>query len=554
MNKNKILTPALALAGLILFASCGGSSPASSSLLSNATSSSASTSLTSSPFSSASVLPLGVSQGNDAQATRLHNHPSLSVLQAGVLNSIGKRKILVVPITFQNCASFTSGDIAAITKAYNGSAEETGWQSLKSYYETSSYGQLDIESTIASPYVVPLDDYNRTTAADTASDLSFEGQIYRKKYSVESLADDVVKKLAENYTLSDYDQDQDGLLDGLEMVYIGGREWNGDSSDPTEVWWNFTSIAHPSNEGSTPLAGIFFWSQLSQLENGYYSPDIDAHTLVHESGHMLGLNDYYCYDTNDDGRALENPAGFVDMMDCNIADQNAYSKYALGWVNPKYVNGQSADFSLTLSSFADTGDCLLFRNTTNDPWNQTPYDEYLLLQYFTPSGDNEQDSVKGYPEWKNSGVGGAYKKPGLQLFHVDARTAINADTPTQIAYSDKLRDDSFIVADNTPSYSLDVAKTKASGTSTYNSSNRLLEAIPATGIDYFGGSSYEHFGDQAVLFGLPEYGCGGTTFSMASMKNLFPNGTLFNDGSEPGYAFTITAQTDKNITLHFYQA
>jgi hypothetical protein len=83
-----------------------------------------------------------------------------------------------------------------------------------------------------------------------------------------------------------------------------------------------------------------------------------------------------------------------------------------------------------------------------------------------------------------------------------------------------------------------------------------LEAISATGVDYFNSAkaSYGHFADQNILFGLSTYGCGGTTFTMNKMKALFPNGTLFNDGSSLGYSFTVTAQTDSTITLHFTQA
>jgi len=76
------------------------------------------------------------------------------------------------------------------------------------------------------------------------------------------------------------------------------------------------------------------------ISNGYYSPNIDAHMLVHETGHMLGLEDYYSYS------GLENPCGGVDMMDLNVGDHDAYSKMVLGWVNPYVVDGSHQTFPL----------------------------------------------------------------------------------------------------------------------------------------------------------------------------------------------------------------
>ena len=536
--------------------SVASSSVASSSAASSSASSSAASSASSANSSSASLTSSSekaYDQVADAEKYDFNNYKNLACMGSASLNSIGTKKVLVVPVTFKNRTTFTSAQLAKIEKAYNGAATDTGWQSLKSYYQTTSYGKLTIESVVTDPYIVPMNDYETNkTIADTAKDTSFEGMVYNKKYSTEQLADDIIASLGTKYNLADFDLDNDGLIDGVEMVYIGGRDWVNGNDDPTAVWWNFTYVSNQVNyEPNTHIAGAYFWSQLSQLENGYYTTDIDTHTLVHETGHMLGLDDYYTYDYSGNVSS-ENPCGMVDMMDFNIGDHNAFSKSVLGWVSPKYVTGKVDTFDLTLNSFADTGDCLILRNTSSDPWNGTPYDEYLMLQYYTPTKLNEQDSVMGYPELSGVGVGGCYKKAGLQVFHVDARLAnIYTSDLSTLAYSDSLSPNLFFAASNTGSSSLNVKKTRETGTKTYNSPYRLIEAVPATGIDYFGSTDYSHLGNQKVLFGDSLYGCGGTSFSMEKMKSLFPNGTLFNDGSTLDYNFTVTKQTSSNITLHF---
>jgi M6 family metalloprotease-like protein len=456
------------------------------------------------------------------------SYPNLSTLEFAPLNAIGTRKILVIPVYFTGNATFSASELSVINKAYNGASSDTGWESLSSYYSKSSYGKLSIQATVTEPYCYSMTDTELTAKSKAA------GDNYAKL--TDALAVSALSSFASTYNLSDYDENSDGYVDGLELVY---KTTQPDLQEGGQnIWWNFTSVG-PENQTASENAGIYFWSEFSRLADGYYDPDIDCHTLVHESGHMMGLDDYYSYD-EDTGA----PTGCADMMDCNVGDHNAYSKMLLGWTTPRYIDGKEEDFTITLNSFTDTGDCVLLRNTATDPWNGTPYDEYLILQYYTPTGVNEADS-QGYPEWK----AGPYAKAGLQVFHVDSR--IVTQSGSHYVYTDTPTDDAYLVSSNTPSYSIDVAKTTTS-TTVVNSPYRKLQAIPASGKNIFGTTSYfDHFGEQDVLFGTSAYGAGSSYFSSYAMKSLFPNGTQFNDGSSLDYCFSVTSQSDSDITLRF---
>jgi M6 family metalloprotease-like protein len=468
----------------------------------------------------------------------LANHPNLSALRNAPLKSTGTRKILVVPVYFANGSGFSDEDISLISKAYNGSSSDTGWQSLSGYYKTSSYGALDIGATVTSPF-----QYEKTdTAFETLA--ATYGASYDQ--ATNSLAEAIVSSLRETYAFGDYDQDQDGYLDGLEMVYKTTR--NDAQEGGADIWWNYTSF-DVNGQASAPIkTGIYFWSEFSRLSNGYYSPDIDCHTLIHESGHMMGLNDYYSYDD-----ATGAPAGMCDMMDFNIGDHNAYSKMVLGWIAPKVIDGTLDDFTLSLQSFTDTSDCVLLRNMTTDPWNGTPYDEYLMLQYFTPTGLNYSDSVYGYPEWSRIGKGGLYKRPGLQVFHVDSRLL---DT-NYIQYSDRVYSASYIAASNTPSSSVNVDESAKKNDWVFNSPFKQIKAIPATGIDSYcvsGTSYYSYLGAQTTLFGTASFAAGSSFYSNYAMKGLYTNLTRFNDGSSLNWNFSVVGQASDSITLHFVEA
>jgi M6 family metalloprotease-like protein len=507
-----------------------------------------------------------------------NGYSTLDGLSSGTMNSIGTVKLLVVPIYFRATSSTsssgtdttnkpTSEELSIINKAYFGEKSDTGWESLKSYYSTSSYGKITISGTVSSPLCV------NATAAEFAS---AAGDNYAS-YTA-SLAQNAVTTLANSTDSSvkidpsDYDNNGDGYVDGVELIYFTDQKLaNAGGSD---LWWAYTSTTSKSANTTTPVAKRYFWSPYSMLADGYYTPDIDTHTLVHETGHMLGLNDYYSYDKtkNSEGKSVysEGPAGMVDMMDFNIGDHDAYSKMILGWVKPKVIDGSSSDFNLTLSSFTDSGDCVILRDTKTDKWNGTPYDEYLLLQYYTPTGLNEQDSA-GYKEWSKYGTGGCYKTAGLQVFHIDSRlyeqygsyntqtgNAITAnykytDTPIKTADISDTTKGTYamtgIAADNTGSNSIEIND----GVVETSSANRLISALPADETNKFKTTDYEsHLGEMSTLFGAGS-SYGGDYYSQYAMGSLYPNGNTFNDGSSLNWNFQVVSNDSTSCTIHFVE-
>jgi M6 family metalloprotease-like protein len=479
--------------------------------------------------------PVAASEGhgyktvNNLADYRLEKLPGYACLGPTPLKSVGSQKILVIPITFKGNSAFTSDELSIINKAYNGEASETGWQSLHSFYATSSYNKFDLSATISTPFEYSQTDSDFETAANALGDNYFN--------AVNTIAEAAIASLEKSsFNFAPFDSDSNGYIDGLELVYKTTK--NNTKHGGAKVWWNFTTV--DSNSQSTASkASYYFWSEYSALTNGYYTPDIDGHVLIHESGHMLGLWDYYSYDKN------ECPAGGSDMMDHNIGDHNAYSKMLLGWCNPKIIDGSASDFTLDLAPFEENGEAILLRNTTTDPFNGTPYDEYLLLQYYTPTLLNLKDA-SGYQEWWPHGT---YSQAGLQVFHVDSRVC-QANT-SGYAYTDNPSSGTSIAANNTGSYSLNVEQSTRK-TPVYKSPYRLLEALPASGNDIFKtAEGIQQMGSNAVLFGESTTEAGGSFYSNYRMRNLFPNGLLFNDGSSLNYSFSVQAETSDKISLHF---
>lgn len=499
----------------------------------------------------------------ERQKYALQNVINAGALGKGKMPSFGEVHLLVIPLTFSDGPSFNENELQAIEKGCFGEKSETGWESLSSYYETSSYGRLRISGVVTESYRSTYTEAGIQKAYNANPSIS--GKVVQE--AVES-----VFNTHKDWDRTLYDSDKDGYLDGIEIIYKSSRNYYSGNGMGSAIWWNFTSCYTYSEEDvSKPQTRRYLWSNISQLMNGYYSTNIDTHTLVHETGHMLGLNDFYDYNR------ASYPMGGADMMELNIGDHSAYSKYLLGWVNPMVIDGKLNDFEITLNSFSSSGDCILLRDTAFDPWNGTPYDEYLMLSYYTPTGLNEQDS-QGYPEWKLAsgyGTGGTYSYRGLQITHVDERLFNKVGstydklteelTREKYNYTDdvlntlEVDSNNKIVSDyayqatsNTNAYSIEVKNHRLVNKSSFKETT----LIPASG----DGSLFQtttrsktckNLGSSDVLMGLEEYGCQNNGFSMSKMESCFPLKNTFNDGSELEYNFFVSYQSDDKITIRF---
>ena len=126
----------------------------------------------------------------------------------------------------------------------------------------------------------------------------------------------------------------------------------------------------------------------------------------------MGLEDYYVASQHE-GEQNYGPMGAVDMMDFNITDHNAWSKFAYGWIKP-YVVDDSCE--ITLKSSCRSGEAIIL--PTSNSFNNSAFDEFIMMEYYTPDLLNYQDSFVGYP---NSPRG--FTENGVRIYHVDARLA-----------------------------------------------------------------------------------------------------------------------------------
>ena len=348
----------------------------------------------------------------------LVNH---SVYTIDNMPSSGNIKILVIPVWFSNSKDHIAGglfsksqdqvreDIATafFDRDASGNEKLASWKSVKRYYEEASFGKLHIDGAVTGWYSI-----NKR-----ANEIS-------NNASTVSLVKNAVAWAKQQYTSvdwSEYDADNDGYLDCVSVIYgyhnSNYKEGFGGYTRPSrsnDNLWAYTYWVQDSRLKSktNPGPNTFLWASYDFMYKEYGAganteeDKVDAHTFIHEMGHCMGLEDYYDYNTNNSSCK----AGGFSMQDCNVGGHDPYSRMVFGWVTP-YV--PTNDCTITLEPFENSGDCIVL----SPSFAKSPFDEYIILEYYIPGGLNAFDSgaawSKGYPTGSETA--------GIRVWHVDSR-------------------------------------------------------------------------------------------------------------------------------------
>lgn len=321
----------------------------------------------------------------------------------------GEKKLLVIPISFadSNMPSLTDKH-TYIENAFFGETKRTSYDSVAGYYNKTSYGQLKITGEVA-PWF-RLD----SLKADDWQSISTD----HKKVSTTLVCKAVdwlkEKNLIEN--IDQYDTDGDGYLDAVFAIY--DHPFNEDGSTST-LFWAYVFYTRPGEfdlNKVAPYVNAYAWSSVDKIKGkGNLA---NTNYLIHEVGHLFGLSDYYNIYASDVGDTFHyGPTGCFDMMDYNIGDHCSFSKYLLNWTSPLVVK-KNIQGIVTLPSFQSSGQYLLIPSSN---YNNSPYGEYLLVEYFTPEGLNKFSG--SYTYTAKGGKTGTFTYPqhhGVRIYHIDA--------------------------------------------------------------------------------------------------------------------------------------
>ncbi|MBS4013813.1 MAG: M6 family metalloprotease domain-containing protein [Bacteroidetes bacterium] len=224
--------------------------------------------------------------------------------------------------------------------------------SVKDYYLENSYGQLTLTTDVFGPYTASQ---NMANYASDARPLVTQG----------------VQAANAAANFADYDNDGDGWVDGVYMIFAGyGQEAGGGSGT---IWSHAWSISPIQLDGKW----ISRYACSPELRSNSGSNITRIGVIGHEFGHVLGAPDYY--DTNYETGGQFTGTGQWDMMaggswnngGATPAHHNGFTKvYFYNWASPTILNSAA---TITLKNVAEFSDSFYRYNTATSG-------EYFFLE------------------------------------------------------------------------------------------------------------------------------------------------------------------------------
>jgi M6 family metalloprotease-like protein len=290
------------------------------------------------------------------------------------LPSTGTVRVLALLIAFSDKPPVTTADVIQAKLFGDGLASEAPYESLRNFYRRSSLGQLEIQGDTLGWYTTA---YPRSSVPQT--DAGRENLIKEALNYYE----------ARGHDFRPYDNDGDGYIDYTIVI------WSGKSDNWADFWWGyqtaFWATPETAYDGKKPYTYSWQWESDNPAAHLPYS----ANTVIHETGHAMGLPDYYDYD---DTVGPNGGLGGFDMMDGSSHDHNCFSKFLLDWIQPTIIANDGKRLDLRPSGTSPDAALLM------PDADGSAFGEFFMVQHRNRSGNDT-----------------TFPGVGLLVWHIDSR-------------------------------------------------------------------------------------------------------------------------------------
>lgn len=311
--------------------------------------------------------------------------------------SVGSPKSLVILVNFSDKSFVTSTPQPSFNNLLNQSGYNVngGTGSARDYFMASSYGKFVPEFDVVGPYNLP-----KSIASYGAND--------EDGYDIDPAAMVVDACDAANTAgldFTQYDTDNDGVLDNVFVYYAGYNEAEGAAENTV---WPHRWAVYTSEESATnytydgTIASVTFdgkrlydYACTSELSGSVRSTMCGIGTFCHEFGHVIGMPDYY--NTDDSNKNTLNEWSIMDYGGYSNEGRtpplySTYDRFYLGWLTPQEMNSP-IDLTLlpiyqgTTEPSNTNQQAYLLSATTHDlnGANPTP-SEFFMLEYRKKTG------------------------------------------------------------------------------------------------------------------------------------------------------------------------
>jgi M6 family metalloprotease-like protein len=341
-------------------------------------------------------IPRHLRESREAIAEQMQTHNVEQNLTANTLSRIGAspdrvqastKRILILCVRFSDLASTETA--ASFQSMVNDDGWKSGVGGMSAYYKEVSYNTVSVQADYR-PWI---------TATNPSSYYAYSNANF-STHLQELIRQCIDSAEAGGVDFSLYDNDGDGVVDGLFVVHAGiGAE----EGSQTQYIWSLQSALSASYQrsydGKTESRFII-------LPEKFGSGHVDIGVFCHEYGHMLGLPDLYDSDGSTNG-ASEGLGNWCLMAGGSWggngssperpAHMSAYCKSLLGYTTPTLI--------------------------TSNQVLSVPQAETNAFAYKIWMDDNQSDEYMLIENREKTGFDANLASSGLLIYHVDKNLA-----------------------------------------------------------------------------------------------------------------------------------
>lgn len=316
---------------------------------------------------------------------------------------LGTPRSIVILVNFSDTTFVTPTPQTAFTNLLNqdGYSANGGTGSARDYFMASSYGKFAPDFDVFGPVTLP-----QTMAYYGANDANG----YDIK-PVQMIVDACTAAFNAGLDFSQYDTDNDGIIDNVFVCYAGHNEAEGGPAN--SIWphsWDVYSGNYSGTTASITFNGklLSHYACTSELQGSSGSNMCGVGTFCHEFGHVLGLPDYY--DTTGSQANTLNSWSIMDYGNYSNLGRtpptySVYDRFFLGWITPEEESSQTALTLLPISQSKTVPEntnnqAFLLSATTHNLNGQSPSPgEFFMLEYRKKTGWDTYLPAEGMCIW-----------------------------------------------------------------------------------------------------------------------------------------------------------
>lgn len=311
------------------------------------------------------------------------NTPSNTKGVNRVFTPRGTKKLLLILIQFPDLHfTFTKKDFDDLMNTQNYNLNGASG-SVRDYFLEQSYNQFDVQTYVAGIYTAQNNmAYYGTDAEDGSHDPNSH-----------YLMEEAVNDADADVDFSQYDNDGDGSVDGVYIIYAGKGQ--ASSGIANTIWPHAGGISGQTFDGKT----VSKYSCSNELNSDGSLTGIGV--ICHEFGHVCGAPDYYDTDYSTGGQFPGTGNWDVMCGGCyngttankgNVPSHfNPFEKIRAGWIAPITLSGST---SLSIPDYTNNPSVYIINTTTPN--------EYYLLENRQKTGFNRYVNGHGLLIYKYS--------------------------------------------------------------------------------------------------------------------------------------------------------